>query len=921
MKLTKRIFSLLLVLLVTVFLVACGAKNKFELTSNKTIIGVGEKANLSVALTFNRNLVEDILDDVRFSSSNETVLSVSSNGEVLGLKVGESTITASLTYEGSNFESTLKITVKQTPKAPANLKITNDILTWDAISGAEFVVSVNGGDHNVSSPSFNLGSLNLPYGSYEVIVVTKLGNEQSLPTAITYVKVDPQLEAETYKAALLFIDEDYVPNMKRSDFYYEEEYETYLELSKLARAYTNGALVAGIPLNKTNEVLGVLKTIEIEETNNFEELALEIKKLDVLGLTGNQIAAVLVEFVEVAFDQMISNEEIIISRYEGFIEEYKLIQNDIKNRYEYREIMKGFKTYGSEADLVIINNLINGSESSWWYQHDIYWIRDSIENDYLDDYIDGFDETLRTIALVMKKAYDANDDDFLMYMVNEFYIIDNIREYNYEIENYQETIANTKVTIQQSKEIQAVYVNNKHALRTSLTLTINFVLDFYEAIDSNLINALDNLMKNETLEEAFILKNELVAILKETLPSAQDFEQMFMAFVVIGSEVLDINASELVGFASNLGLSANLSITLMLELLDDITQTKYNEIIAIVEDMIIINNDEYYYYETYDPVKVVELIVYLGEFKMDFEEEQAKLIADMLALNTQTFEGQVELVINKFFEKVISSQGMSQTDINMMLQMFALQLQNQEINKLILKYGNELLNHFVLTKGKLALDIIQLSKNAPYYEDLKDYSDDIKAIGAQIFTYHNLVIPRLTNSEINALSDLITNNALYFFFNISAGSINDPSQLEHYNEFVIDITPVVRTVIKNAIKLEIELVNTLEANDAFNEFARLTENYDEEDSALIPLTKALDDILTSDNQKLVKDTLELVFTNVLGHKFVLEVLGLPETELAEAKAEITDFVDQFFVDIKRISAYDYNNLTQQQLNDFYDVWY
>ena len=65
-----------------------------------------------------------------------------------------------------------------------------------------YLVKVNGVDHTVSSPTFNLGDLALAYGSYEVQVLTKVGEDYSLAAVITYTVVNPQLEEDTYRAVL-----------------------------------------------------------------------------------------------------------------------------------------------------------------------------------------------------------------------------------------------------------------------------------------------------------------------------------------------------------------------------------------------------------------------------------------------------------------------------------------------------------------------------------------------------------------------------------------------------------------------------------------------------------------------------------------------------------------------------------------------
>lgn len=72
---------------------------------------------------------------------------------------------------------------------PTNVTISGDIVSWDAVTGAEsYIVVVNSTEHVVTTTSFDLSTLNLAAGTYSVTVVAKKGAQVSLPTtAINYV--------------------------------------------------------------------------------------------------------------------------------------------------------------------------------------------------------------------------------------------------------------------------------------------------------------------------------------------------------------------------------------------------------------------------------------------------------------------------------------------------------------------------------------------------------------------------------------------------------------------------------------------------------------------------------------------------------------------------------------------------------------
>ena len=180
------------------------------------------------------------------------------------------------------------------------------------------------------------------------------------------------------------------------------------------------------------------------------------------------------------------------------------------------------------------------------------------------------------------------------------------------------------------------------------------------------------------------------------------------------------------------------------------------ELEAIIEGMIIPSYD-YYSGDTYDYRKVVELIVYLGNFKKDFTTEHAIKIAALEAVNTSTFETQIALVSEKVITKIMELSGADASSINSLITLLANQNAYKDIDKIIAKYGNEVFDYFVKTNGKIALDIIDLIEKAPEWDNFKAQNTALRVIGSAIFTYHDMILPELTDAEIDIIAEFILN--------------------------------------------------------------------------------------------------------------------------------------------------------------------
>ena len=924
----KRVFGLILVAFTVVILASCGGDYKLSVHSDKTTIGVGEKVTLSAKLNAKGEEITNIMDSLEFSSSDDAILSVTSAGVVEGLKAGSATISATMTYNETDLEAKIKITVKALPNKPTNLLITEDVLTWTAVTGASsYLVKVNGVDHTVSSPTFNLGDLALAYGSYEVQVLTKVGEDYSLAAVITYTVVDPELEANTYRAVLAKMDATYLPDMTETDFYYEYEWQSYLVAARYARAYTNGAMVGNIPLSKTVSVFDAFESITFGDIESYQDIFNELDKFVDIDLTAAQIAAVLIEVVDVILEQQIEVSEASQLYYEDRLDEELLNKNMIVNESQYLELMAGINTYGSPADVLALNNYMDNNLVFYgWvdYQyaiHDIVFDLNDQNTASLNHYRYAFpeDEALQAIVNIVETAFYAENTEFLAFLEDHISLIDAVRYHNESISAFESMMAQEEDKVLMLESIRLAFTENKQDLRTSLTATIDYILDLYVHIDGDFINVLDTLAVNGLVSpaEVIILKNELVGLFRDTLPTASEFEDMYLALVIVLNHTFDISPTEMVGFAASLGTSTNLSIDLMLELLDDINLKMVLELEAIIEGMIIPSYD-YYSGDTYDYRKVVELIVYLGNFKKDFTTEHALKISALEAVNTSTFETQIALVSEKVITKIMELSGADASSINSLITLLANQNAYKDIDKIIAKYGNEVFDYFVETNGKIALDIIDLIENAPEWDDVKAQNTALRVIGSAIFTYHDMVLPELTNSEIDIIAEFILNVGVSNIFFANIGMSEDA--LDEYQAFITDITPSVKTLLKNAINVEIAFSKALKTKDAFYQFANLSDVFSPNESLLVQITLALDSVLTETNKDLIDTSVALFFDEIMAHEFILELSGMTTVSVTEQKTHVLAILDTLYLDVERVSAYDFYHLTSLQLDDFRGIW-
>ena len=158
-------------------------------------------------------------------------------------------------------------------------------------------------------------------------------------------------------------------------------------------------------------------------------------------------------------------------------------------------------------------------------------------------------------------------------------------------------------------------------------------------------------------------------------------------------DYLAINPSQMTGFSATLGQLEHLSLTLLLNVFEDITQDMVEEVFALVSEMHTPgywDEDEMQYYPpTTDPRKVVELVVFLGDFYFEIKETYKTTIEALVALSTTTFESQVETIIGSALERLTMDEESKQS----VIMAWNLYLENKDTYQVVIemvkKYGED----------------------------------------------------------------------------------------------------------------------------------------------------------------------------------------------------------------------------------------
>lgn len=922
MKIIKKILVLFIASLSIVLLAGCdlfGGKDVLKLTAEKTTIGVGEQVFLTAKLTIGDKEESVLASLLEFTTSDPDVLTVSPAGVVLGVAKGTATVTATKEHNEKTLTASVKIKVVYKVPTPTGLTVVDNVLTWTAVEGAEsYQVEINGSKKTATTNSYDLGEL--AEGTYELKVSAKVGSDLSDPAVISHVIVSAAKEAEYYAEALKAINEDYLPDMKESDFILGWEYEEYLVIASMMAAYTRGAIQTNISLEKSKDLIALVASAIDSEVGSSLEMKALIDPIVALGLTPDQLARVLYEVSFVGMGLSIAEALEDIAYYEERIVDSNQNLQDALNDSSYLYVIQHLKAHGSQDVADHFEEYINDLDQYIYFYiyfsliEDAYW---AVEDDYVISFLDELDwyygDDPLLVAFIEHLVADLMQGNEEFYSNSQHFIdaIMDARRANEDVIFYQRNIQDKQTDLIAFNSIKDASSESSAVMINGFKSAIAFILDLYGKLDADFFQTIEALVMGENItpEEIFILKDEIVAILQSSIPAAKDFENLFVALITVLNKTLDINPNDLLGLGQMLGLMTHTGANLLLTIVGDVTIEIYSELMQLASTL-------------EKPSDYVDLVLFIGHYLETVADKNKIALEALGSFQSPVLTEQIILIAKKFVNFV----GEDDMQSAMMVLIFNSLVENyqlyQDVGNIFVKYGGEIVGKFLDTNGKFVYDLLAtMSKvdGSSTPVEPKDVADDFAALFTQFMEYHDLTFAAITDDEIDTIVDFLAIYSQFVFmsfFGVEPGA-EIPAEFE---ALVAKFVPEVKAALKDILKLEVLLLNALEANNAAYEIFNLAELYDQQLMLVlaIQLIKGLDVVLTAENISLIENRLEQVFTKVLLDADFLAFLGIDEDTILEYQAMIGAMLENMLPAISKLAKYDYYNLTEAQLLEFYD---
>ncbi|MDF2700110.1 MAG: hypothetical protein K0Q49_1666 [Haloplasmataceae bacterium] len=487
-------------------------------------------------------------------------------------------------------------------------------------------------------------------------------------------------------------------------------------------------------------------------------------------------------------------------------------------------------------------------------------------------------------------------------------------------------------------EVSERLINFKTMLNTeretfisSIEIVASYVSNVYGQIDGSLVNKLNELTSGGmmTEEEILIIKDEIVGVFSETLPTVEDYKNVYLLNTLI-LKAMYVDHTIVIDDAiiNAYAVTSHNSAKLFIELLKDLDIAMYEELNSLTNDIYI--PGEYYFDEIlgeyvysedqYDIRKIVDLVLYFDTYFNNFRLEHhtefdAISSVSTEELKTMMYEVYKEILIASVLEFAPDDQ---QKDlmIDTIEELFSNIDLYEEANEIYTKLGLDIYDRFINTEGQILIDLTDLVERIDDGEDEYTLGAEFQSLLVQYIDYNDILLGSLTKDELTILIryQLITSRLT--LMNVEyAGSPNLDSLYDTLPTILADI-------IYPFIQFEMTLLDKLVQNQFPIEMLIHGENITLEESADEQLIKSLNEVLTVEVKALLKASVKSLYDDVLANPTVIEEFDIDTIELADSRTTALTNIDRIYNYISILSTYDFDNLTleqEQEYNDFLDL--
>ncbi|MFP4177907.1 MAG: hypothetical protein ACLFTZ_04000, partial [Acholeplasmataceae bacterium] len=896
----KKLFVLLLLLVATFALVSCRDQDpELESPADVTItdgiltwnavddadgylVVVGTDEHEVTETTFDLNAL-----DLAAGTYNVTVSSVA----------GDSVSTPSAVLEF--------VVEEETPDqldAPTGLSIDDNVLSWDAVSGAtRYEVAIGDEVYATTEANFDLSSLFLSPGSYDVSVTARSGERSSDGSAVLNHVIAESLDQEVVVSSILeTMNPAYTPGMEKTDFAVESDYEQYVQMTAIVETYVTAAANSQMTEENAVGLFAEVYTMPMTMSSvvDLSGLMDEMDDLSDYDVTTEELVYMLMELLMTVLDLSeesltevhaeieagIDVDAVIAAAFADpdFAELHQSFEENLPSQYQDRFDSMFTADYEGEAYLAL--NLVSIMAYDIYYDtapEDPYYLND--ENPYSYMFYD-----------TLQNAYDNGDTDFLENLANDYDHLDPFYDLRDQLDGFRELSLQAEqieMQIELIVDLREAILEEPDMFEESLEGVFDYLFLVYDSVTPLLISTVDSTVEEgyATVEETMIIKDEVVSILQDTLPDPEDFTNLFLMFSYLGGEIGELDMTDYTAEAETIGQYNYESLDLALSILGDFDQTTFEEILELTEGLYTPPYDIYdpltESYDTYpaeiDYSKLVELLVFVGNYWRSVEATYASEIASIEALADESFSNEANLEMLEMILAELEGQ-MPDEDYEMLedlIEAISADLDDIEAGLEIFDtISEELVDEFLMSEGAFFQLLIEFNENGS-----DDPAEDVLALLEYFSAYNDALLIGNDQETIEAFLDVFRAP-----LGVALGDSFGPGE---FDSLFDELAPPIAEVINDIATLEQLLLDAAIDIDAPALYYDGLDDLSDDDmrDAVIAIL-ILDEAISDGNEELIPDTIDTLFADILSNETVMMGLEMDQEMLDALYFQTADSV-------------------------------
>jgi hypothetical protein len=449
--------------------------------------------------------------------------------------------------------------------------------------------------------------------------------------------------------------------------------------------------------------------------------------------------------------------------------------------------------------------------------------------------------------------------------------------------------------------------NNETALIADLMLnTLNYINDLYLVIDMDMFAFLES--GDFTLEEIFILKDELVTILLDTLPDVESFATLYEAMIVIGAALTDTNLDAFLPYKNFIASVDRQMIELALLFIDSIDQATFEQFMMLSQNLF---DEEYImddwggYYNTQPNVEniVAFALLVLNHIDEFYTDQAVKIAAFNALVDSETLKNFTITVFNQL--KLVAVSEMSEEEsllVTMIIDEILVDLDYYYLNfKKLSGITVDLLKEFMNSEGQIIFNIMALQSMGEFEESSIALFQNLFG---SIFNYTTIIN---TAMDLESIENLLMLARIPLKMMVMMEEI----PIEDFDTMFEELHPLFAQLLFNIGMLEQRVTSIVSTTNSGSLLFTNAWDLVFEKQVQVVVTYILDEIFTQTYIDLVFDTIDLVFDEILVQAELAQLLSDMQIMPADLKLMLIDMLTQIFDYIDAVMMVDWTSPTTE----------